>query len=533
MTVLVIDDHISVVSGLFFGIEWKKIGVTKVLKAYNAGEAKKIISSQEIDILLCDIEMPVEDGLSLFSWVKENKYKIECIFLTAHADFIYAKEALRLGSFDYILQPARYEDIEKALVKAMDKIRISRKKEEMVYYEELIQKRKNLFLDAVLRRFFCETGSSQEQAIRDLKNLGIPVQEVCNTFAVCLQIQEESPVIQDWDNDLIRYTIENILEELLAGYGYGILLYSKSRLDYVIYIYKKEPCNIEKGIVVNQLKHFSRIYQEYNGCVTACYLISCNDTRDLKNKADKLEQIKTANVTRDQGVIDGDAKRDAQTGGEEIKHFFSSIGTLVENNLYENICDDAIVLLDNLTGTKLINADTLVRFYQDFLGIMYLSAEKFGITFSEIFEEDAERERFLKAYFSVDEMKWLIRYLTGFFNEKGASEEKQKTQIDYILQYIRSNIESDIRRTDIAEAVHLNPNYVSRLFKNETGKSLKEYIMEEKMELAKELVRSTNLSISVITMKVGYNNFSYFAQVYKKINGLPPAEDREINGHRK
>ncbi len=164
---------------------------------------------------------------------------------------------------------------------------------------------------------------------------------------------------------------------------------------------------------------------------------------------------------------------------------------------------------------------------------MYLSAEKFGITFSEIFEEDAERERFLKAYFSVDEMKWLIRYLTGFFNEKGASEEKQKTQIDYILQYIRSNIESDIRRTDIAEAVHLNPNYVSRLFKNETGKSLKEYIMEEKMELAKELVRSTNLSISVITMKVGYNNFSYFAQVYKKINGLPPAEDRELNGHRK
>ncbi|WFR58940.1 response regulator [Anaerocolumna sp. AGMB13025] len=530
MTVLVVDDHISVVSGLVFGIDWKKLGITKVLKAYNASEAKKIISSQTVDILLCDIEMPVEDGLSLFNWVKENNYPLECIFLTSHADFIYAKEALRLGSFDYILQPVRYEEIEKTLEKVMDKIRITRKKEEMAYCGDLIQKRKNIFLDAVLQRFFCESGFSQEQAVQDLKNLGIAVKETENSFVIYLQIQKASPVIRDWDSDLIKYTIENILGELVSGYGYGILVYTKSVRNFVVYIYKKEPCNIEKEIICTQLKHFTQIYKEYCGCETTCYLLSCNSIRELKSLVDKLELIKSNDVIRKQGVIDGDLESQEKSGGEEIKSFFDKMGTLTKNNLYEKICDDAIALLDELSGEKQMNADILIRFYQDFLRVMYLSADKYGISSSEIFEEDTERERSLKAYASVEEMKWLIKYITAFFNEKCASEEKQKTQIDYILQYIRSNIESDIRRTDIAEAVHLNPNYVSRLFKNEMGKSLKEYIMEEKMVLARELVRNTKLSISVITMKVGYNNFSYFAQVYKKINGLPPVEDREING---
>ena len=85
--------------------------MTKVVPAYNAFEAKQILLTQRVDIMLCDIEMPVENGLALFRWVQEQGLDTECIFLTAHADFYYAKEAVRLGGFDYILQPARYEDI--------------------------------------------------------------------------------------------------------------------------------------------------------------------------------------------------------------------------------------------------------------------------------------------------------------------------------------------------------------------------------------------------------------------------------------
>lgn len=121
MTVLVVDDQINVVNGIVSGVDWASAGVSKVLHAYNTAMARDILENQPVDILLSDIEMPVEDGLSLLRWVRSKGLPVECIFLTAHADFIYAAEALKLGSFDYLLQPARYEEIGGAVRRAVKK----------------------------------------------------------------------------------------------------------------------------------------------------------------------------------------------------------------------------------------------------------------------------------------------------------------------------------------------------------------------------------------------------------------------------
>ena len=63
---------------------------------------------------MSDIEMPGESGLQLLEWVRNEQMDIACIFLTAHADFTYAKTAMRLDSVDYILQPASYTQIEES-----------------------------------------------------------------------------------------------------------------------------------------------------------------------------------------------------------------------------------------------------------------------------------------------------------------------------------------------------------------------------------------------------------------------------------
>ena len=115
MNILLVDDQPSVLSSLKSGLNWSALLVHNVYTALNASEAREIILSHPIDILLTDIEMPKESGLSLLRWCRENHYQFECIFLTSHADFFYAQEAIQLESFDYILQPARYEDIENLL----------------------------------------------------------------------------------------------------------------------------------------------------------------------------------------------------------------------------------------------------------------------------------------------------------------------------------------------------------------------------------------------------------------------------------
>ena len=122
MTVLLVDDQISILSGLISGIDWNALGVDAVRTAGNAAQAKKILCQEQVDVLLCDIEMPGENGLTLLRWARSKGMDLVCVFLTSHADFLYAKEAIQLGCFDYILQPARYEDIQGAVKKALNRV---------------------------------------------------------------------------------------------------------------------------------------------------------------------------------------------------------------------------------------------------------------------------------------------------------------------------------------------------------------------------------------------------------------------------
>ena len=111
MNLLIVNDIVMEANTMASGIPWEKSGIDRVHTAYSAGAAREIIRGNPIDILLCDIEMPDENGLSLIRWIKENGYDIECILLTCHADFAYAQEGISLGVEDYITLPAKYDDI--------------------------------------------------------------------------------------------------------------------------------------------------------------------------------------------------------------------------------------------------------------------------------------------------------------------------------------------------------------------------------------------------------------------------------------
>lgn len=136
MNVLVIDDQPEVVRGLLSGVNWQRAEAEKVFPACSVKEAQGIFLQEDVDILLCDIEMPPNNGFELLRWARERKPEVGCIFLTAHAEFGYAQEAVKLGTFDYILQPAPYEEIEDALIRAAGKLQESARLRRYYEYED-------------------------------------------------------------------------------------------------------------------------------------------------------------------------------------------------------------------------------------------------------------------------------------------------------------------------------------------------------------------------------------------------------------
>lgn len=133
MNLLMVNDEVMTVETMKTDIPWEQFGIDKVFTAYDADSAKACLRQNLVDLLLCDIEMPGENGIAILRWVRKQKMDVECIFLTCHASFQYAQEALQLGCQDYILMPAKYEEIGIAVRKAIDRIKARR---EVARYED-------------------------------------------------------------------------------------------------------------------------------------------------------------------------------------------------------------------------------------------------------------------------------------------------------------------------------------------------------------------------------------------------------------
>ncbi|HEY4389959.1 MAG TPA: helix-turn-helix transcriptional regulator, partial [Paenibacillus sp.] len=77
---------------------------------------------------------------------------------------------------------------------------------------------------------------------------------------------------------------------------------------------------------------------------------------------------------------------------------------------------------------------------------------------------------------------------------------------------------------DVANHLHLNPSYFSRLYKKETNENFIEYVTRMKMERAKELLNNSGRTIDSISQQLGYDNRSYFVKVFKQHFGVLPSK---------
>lgn len=90
------------------------------------------------------------------------------------------------------------------------------------------------------------------------------------------------------------------------------------------------------------------------------------------------------------------------------------------------------------------------------------------------------------------------------------------------IRYITSNITSDISLTTLGKQLNVNPSYLSRAFKEDTGMTLINYINHQRIELSKYYFETEMENITEVAFKVGYNDSGYFAKTFKKITGITP-----------
>jgi two-component system, response regulator YesN len=123
----------------------------------------------------------------------------------------------------------------------------------------------------------------------------------------------------------------------------------------------------------------------------------------------------------------------------------------------------------------------------------------------------------------------LSETLTKLFKDEEEENIEASKQLKKILQYINDHLSHEITLKHIADHVSLNPQYVGQLFKTELNQTFTEYITEERLKRAKQLLKGTSLKVYEVAQLSGYKSPKHFMTIFKQEVGTTPVQFRNFS----
>ncbi|WP_455616905.1 response regulator transcription factor [Eisenbergiella sp.] len=542
---LIVDDEHYIVESLYeLFVEQTDLDF-EILTAFYGDEALAVLQSQKVDIVLLDINMPGLSGLQVAEQIAMNWPLCKIIFLTGYASFDYIYQTDKVKNASFLLKTEDNATIVRTVREAAAEI--EKENEMRLLTDQSVQNQIHLqyllhneiLSDFLNGRQLYELRSKirfrQENFLFDLN---APV------FLLYLKLKWLSPDAcgVDYYNHIVR-----------------MLLFFRQNLNEK---YKTALCDIDKNTMILFLQPEEGAGESLT-VPHPIYLKEClNDQVSLLPPDTPYQMFLL--------ILRQEVEWNRVGKSFHLLHYyfnnillpeFPQYGRIVsvdeetlllqknqKDSLYTPIPKDLIQEINfNLQrgdGAKLNKCLNQANEYLNEVKSMHnLNGIRIYHEISNIYieyliqhhleEKTALRIGLYKLYNLNQFDSWndLISYyreLTDILLESSRDEEFniKKQNLEQIKAYIHNNLNRSLTLNEIANAVNYNSSYISRYFKQMTGQSISQYIMQCKMEYAKKFLTSSDESIQRISEMLGFDSSQYFSIVFKKYTGLSPREYR-------
>lgn len=527
--VLIVDDEIYAVKGLRSGVRWDMIGVDEVFEAYHAPMAQQVLQEKPIDIVICDIEMPEISGLELMEWVKSRGMQPETIVLTCHSEFDYAKRAIHLGSFEYLLKPVVYAELEETLLAAISRVkekrRISETDDQYNKIVELWNSRKPLLVERFWQDLLERRVSTSPEAIREsLSAYDMRISTVERVRLILISVESWERPLNERDELIMEFALRKSAEELLLEKLPGNVI-QDHRGNILVVLHLGES-DVRREEIEALCRRYVEACSRYFYCRLSCYIGELTAVSEVLQSYLALLNKEYRNVSIAGGVIwsEDPAGASAKPAVQLTDSMLDWADLLEQGNAAE-----LAVRLEEWTDkidSQSASVETLTASCHALLQVIYYAMHRKGLQAQQLYENHA-CPSIETATRSVGQFKAWVRCISEaagslFTRTMAASPIVQK-----VKAYISEHLNEELSREQLASIAFVNPAYLSRLFRKETGMVLTDYILKERMDTAAELLATTDRSISEIADSLSYGNFSYFARLFRKVHGVAPQEYRK------
>ena len=511
--VFLVEDEIVTREGIRDNVDWESAGFEFCGEATDGEAALQKIEESKPDVVITDIKMPFMDGLQLSKVLHENMPWIKIIILSGHDEFGYAQSAIQLGVTEYLLKPISARELQDVLTGMVDildkenKERQTLKNLQAQFQDSLVLSREKFLLDLLLGKF------SPAEAIEQSQQLGLDI--LAKYYLVALiQIH----ICHDTQSfDYREYQkIEQIIVEF-AGNNLDVFLTKKDFEELVLFIKgaDQEQLWSEGKFLVGLIKE--EVEKQVDCTVDIRFGSIENRLGNvhhsfLQTLVGPAQMQELGGTSENLGLVTLDRKA--------IEDFFK-FGSLAE---FDDFFDAVIApIAENILDSRLLNQYLFVDL------VMQLA---------EI-SKDARPELTIHEY-NIDEITSRIRDQETLKSEVLAIASRaieirnqivnpERTRlVQQTRRYLEQNFtDSELKMSKVARHYNLSPGYFSTIFRKETGQTFREYLTELRINRAREILRNSNLGISEISEKCGYNDPHYFSHVFKRITSFTPSQFRK------
>lgn len=531
--VMIVDDELLIRVGIKSTVQWNKLGLEVIAEAENGKEALEKFSLHHPEIIITDIRMPVMDGLELIKDIKQLNLHTKFIILTCYGEFSYAKEALRLGAFEYIVKPTMMaDDLEEVLSRVVETIHEEQKEQAKVNdLEKKFREEEKVIKENTLLNII--HGVIEEGKIgQELDKAGLP-QYKDNTVVIVCQVDDYADVVEKYSEEKLFVLwggVQNIAQNVMDLYCNGKVLldqYNKC-IGIVGFPGKKNEKEIYENIYA-MAKQVRDSIEKYLGIHVTIGLsdIGCNEKYIYR----LFQQANTACEFRmflgGNKIISYHKIVQYKQSDCEYEYYLH----LIETEIRELNGEQADKILKDffLTGLLSTYNKTLVKkAIFKLLALLTMMSKghlKDALTADMEFEK---YEQIMKLETLEQMYKWFKELLLQVINTRAtAYNSGYCIQVKKATEYIKNRYMDEISLDDAAEAVNVSRNYLGNLFKRDTGKYFIDFLMEYRIEKAKELLKECSFKIYEVALKVGIKDQRYFSKVFKKYTGCTPNEYRD------
>ena len=487
--------------------------------AYNARTVLRMAEETPCDILITDIQMPGMDGLALAQQMRSLYKDITILFLTGYDDFSYAYEAFKYNAERYLLKTEGDEEIIRAVSEA---IRHVHEKKQIMHELFDAEDRYNQMLPIYRRQLVSQllTGGAvalvkQTAEILD-GHLYVVVARTGETDTEpnmrtkLIAANAISQIIENAMGEALRWTTSDMIE------------------DELVWVFSMEQSLSQAHLLFHLLRQ-ARGHVESQLGLPLFFGVADKDV-DWMHLTDKYSELRsTLSIDILEGstgvaIFNPDAEHHRYTDEQvwhmsQLRHALEGCRKDLLNGNTDALAERAAPVLEYLRSVPRDSALFAAELTSTLKGCLlsYLNSNAMGHL--------AADGRRIRQRSEPDYLALLIRRIA----EQAATQRQNavKSIADYLRDYINNHPGDDLSAAALADLTGYSSGYLSRVFRQEFGVSIHDYVLESRMTLARELLLRTHLRVYEIARNVGYDDSNYFIKVFRGFTGMTPQEYKQ------